>query len=120
VGAPSGTARELAFHLSSVRKPEPTVPLGKTVGPRETRSATVSGSQVHSILLPGHVIGAEIIFGMPDQRLTIPHDSGDSARPNTGGVCSPFGRSQRSLASIAVWIQYSISDAGVELQEWLR
>lgn len=84
--APSGTARELAFRLSKVRSPEPTVPLSKTLGPRETRGATVSGSQVHSIRLPGFVISAEVIFGMPDQKLTIRHDSGNSARPYTEGA----------------------------------
>ena len=86
VDAPSGTARELAYRLSNVRNPEPTVPLAKTVGPRETRGATVSGSQVHSVRLPGYVIGAEIIFGMPDQRLTLRHDSGSSARPYADGA----------------------------------
>jgi 4-hydroxy-tetrahydrodipicolinate reductase len=86
VDAPSGTARELAFRLSKVRNPEPTVPLSKTVGPPETRGATVSGSQVHSIRLPGYMISAEIIFGMPDQRLTIRHDSGNSARPYADGA----------------------------------
>jgi len=86
VDAPSGTARELAFRLSKVRNPEPTIPLANTAGPRETRGATVSGSQVHSIRLPGYVISAEIIFGMPDQRLTIRHDSGNSARPYADGA----------------------------------
>jgi 4-hydroxy-tetrahydrodipicolinate reductase len=86
VDAPSGTARELAFRLSKVRNPEPTVPVVRTVGPRETRGATVSGSQVHSIRLPGYVISAEIIFGMPDQRLSIRHDSGNSARPYADGA----------------------------------
>ena len=86
VDAPSGTARELAFRLSKVRSPEPTVPLANTVGPVETRGATVCGSQVHSIRLPGFVIGAEVIFGMPDQKLTIRHDAGSSARPYTDGA----------------------------------
>jgi len=86
VDAPSGTARELAYRLSKVRKPQPTVPLEKTVGPREARGATVSGSQVHSMRLPGFVISAEIIFGMPDQKLTIRHDSGNSARPYVDGA----------------------------------
>lgn len=86
VDAPSGTARELAFRLSKVRSPEATVPLANTVGPRETRGATVSGSQVHSIRLPGYVISAEIIFGAPDQKLTIRHDSGNSARPYVDGA----------------------------------
>lgn len=84
--APSGTARELAFRLSKVRKPEPTIPVERTVGPRETRDATVSGTQVHSVRLPGFVISAEIIFGMPDQKLTIRHDSGNTARPDVDGA----------------------------------
>ena len=86
IDAPSGTARELAYRLSHVRNPEPTVPLANTVGPIEARGATVSGSQVHSIRLPSYVISAEIIFGMPDQRLTIRHDSGNSARPYADGA----------------------------------
>ena len=86
VDAPSGTARELAFRLSRVRNPEPTIPLPDTIGPPEARGATVSSSQVHSIRLPGYVISAEIIFGMPDQRLTIRHDSGNSARPYSDGA----------------------------------
>jgi 4-hydroxy-tetrahydrodipicolinate reductase len=86
VDAPSGTARELAARLAKVREPEPTVPIDQTVGPREARGATLSGSQIHSIRLPGYVIGAEIIFGMPDQRLTIRHDSGSSAHPYVDGA----------------------------------
>ena len=84
--APSGTARELAARLAKVRHPELTVPIDRTIGPRETRGATVSGSQVHSVRLPGFVISAEIIFGMPDQKLTIRHDSGNSARPYVDGA----------------------------------
>jgi 4-hydroxy-tetrahydrodipicolinate reductase len=41
---------------------------------------------VHAIRLPGYVIGAEIIFGLPDQRLTIRHDAGSSARPYVDGA----------------------------------
>ena len=86
VDAPSGTARELAARLAKVRAPEPTVPVDDTVGPREARGATLSGSQVHSIRLPGYVISAEVIFGMPDQKLTIRHDAGSSARPYVDGA----------------------------------
>ena len=86
IDAPSGTARELAARLAKVRHPEPTIPLDNTVGPREARGATLSGIQVHSLRLPGYVISAEVIFGMPDQRLTIRHDSGGSARPYVDGA----------------------------------
>lgn len=84
--APSGTARELAARLSKVRRPTPTVPIDQTVGCREARGATLEGSQVHSVRLPGYVIGAEVIFGMPDQRLTIRHDAGTGARPYVDGA----------------------------------
>jgi len=86
IDAPSGTARELAARLSRVRPPEPTIALDDTVGNREARGATVSASQVHSIRLPEFVISAEIIFGLPDQRLSIRHDSGNSAKPYVHGA----------------------------------
>jgi 4-hydroxy-tetrahydrodipicolinate reductase len=84
--APSGTARELAARLAKIRPPEPTVPIDRTVGARDARGTSLSGSQVHSIRLPSYVISAEIIFGMPDQRLSIRHDSGSSARPYVDGA----------------------------------
>ena len=85
IDAPSGTARELAARLAEVRNPAPTIPIDRTVGPRETRGATVGGSQVHSIRLPRYVISAEAILGISDQKLTIRHDSGSSARPYVDG-----------------------------------
>ncbi len=84
--APSGTARELAFRLGKVRTPQPTVPLEQTLGVKETRGATLAGTQVHSLRLPGYTISAEVIFGIPDQKLTIRHDSGNSAKPYVDGA----------------------------------
>ena len=84
--APSGTARELAARLSGIRPSELTVPLEATQGVVETRGARLNGSQVHSLRLPSYTISAEIIFGMPDQRLTIRHDSGNSAEPYVDGA----------------------------------
>ena len=46
----------------------------------------MNGSQVHSIRLPGYAISAEIIFAMPDQKLSIRHDSGSSAQPYIDGA----------------------------------
>lgn len=83
--APSGTVRELANRLSKVRPSELTVPLEETQGVKETRGARMTGSQVHSIRLPSYTISAEVIFGMPDQKLTIRHDSGSSAEPYIDG-----------------------------------
>jgi 4-hydroxy-tetrahydrodipicolinate reductase len=78
-----------------VRAPEPTVPVDQTIGPRDARGTTLSGSQVHSIRLPGFVISAEIIFGLPDQTLTIRHDSGSSARPYVDGALIAIRRVSR-------------------------
>jgi len=84
--APSGTARELAYRLSSIRPSELTIPLEQTQGEVATRGARLTGSQIHSIRLPGFTISAEIIFGLPDQKLTIRHDSGSSAQPYVDGA----------------------------------
>jgi 4-hydroxy-tetrahydrodipicolinate reductase len=84
--APSGTARELAFRLSQIRPSELTIPLEQTQGEVETRGARIAGSQVHSIRLPGYTISVEIVFGLPDQKLTIRHDAGSSAQPYVGGA----------------------------------
>ena len=83
---PSGTVRELAYRLSAVRPSELTVPLEQTQGVVETRGARLNGSQVHSIRLPSYAISAEVIFAMPDQKLTIRHDSGSSAQPYVDGA----------------------------------
>lgn len=84
--APSGTTRELAARLARIRPAELAVPLEQTEGLVETRGARVGGSQIHSLRLPSYTISAEIIFGLPDQRLTIRHDAGGSALPYVGGA----------------------------------
>ena len=84
--APSGTARELAARLGRVRAPAIGVPLDETHGLREARGGTLSGSQVHSVRLPGFVSSIEILFGLPDERLSIRHDSGAGAAPYVAGT----------------------------------
>lgn len=84
--APSGTVRELAARLGRIRESQLTVPLAATQGVAETRGARMNGSQVHALRLPGYTISAEVIFGMPDQRLTIRHDAGNSAAPYVDGA----------------------------------
>jgi 4-hydroxy-tetrahydrodipicolinate reductase len=84
--APSGTARELAARLSKIRAAEFTVPVDQTEGPPESRGATIAGSQVHSLRIPGYTLSAEVVFGMSDQRLSIRHDSGSSAEPYVDGA----------------------------------
>jgi 4-hydroxy-tetrahydrodipicolinate reductase len=84
--APSGTTRELAFRLSEIRKPEVTRPIEETVGPKESRGTTLNGTQIHSLRLPGYVIGVDVIFGASDERLTIRHDAGSGATPYVQGT----------------------------------
>lgn len=84
--APSGTARELANRLSKIGEAKLEVPLEQIEGPRESRGARLQGTQVHSVRLPGYVISVEAIFGMPDQKLTLRHDSGTSAAPYVDGA----------------------------------
>ena len=80
---PSGTVRELAHRLSKVKSAKMTIPLTSINGVKEARGGNLSGSQVHSIRLPGYVIGAETIFGMKDQKLIMRHEAGSSAEPAT-------------------------------------
>jgi 4-hydroxy-tetrahydrodipicolinate reductase len=84
--APSGTARELAFRLGQVRAPNPGVPLDQVRGPVGARGATLNGVQVHSVRLPGYVIGVEAVFGAPGQRLHLAHHAGSSAEPYVDGA----------------------------------
>ena len=85
VDIPSGTGRELAHLMSQVRTPEVTVAADQAVGPAQARGATVAGSQVHAVRLPGFVLGIDVVFGMPDQTLVIRHNAGTSAQPYVDG-----------------------------------
>lgn len=86
VDAPSGTVRELAEELGQVAKPHVEVPIEQTLGTAAARGATIDGTQVHSIRLPGYVIAFEAVFGLPDERLTIRHDAGADAAPYVAGT----------------------------------
>ncbi len=83
---PSGTARELAERLGEVRKPEIGFPIEDLHGPQEARGAGVGGTRVHSVRLPGFVVSTEVVFGLPDERLTIRHDAGGSPEPYVAGT----------------------------------
>jgi len=83
---PSGTARELAERLAAVRAPAAPQPPDAVAGPAEARGASVGGAQVHSLRLPGFVVSTEVIFGLPDERLSIRHDAGGSATPYVAGT----------------------------------
>lgn len=84
--APSGTARELAERLDTVRRPSLGVPLNDVLGPREARGATVAGTQVHSLRLPGFVVSTEVVFASEGERLTLRHDAGSTPEPYVAGT----------------------------------
>lgn len=97
--APSGTARELAWRLSQVAPPRTRIPIAETVGRPDARGATISGSQVHSVRLPGHTIGVEVILGREDERLSIRYEGGVGAEPYIAGTLLAIRRApqQRGL-----------------------
>lgn len=84
--APSGTARELAERLESVRKPHSDLPAAEVAGHPEARGATIAGTQVHSVRLPSFVVSTEVVFGAPDERLSIRHDAGGTPAPYVTGA----------------------------------
>lgn len=73
--APSGTARELAFMLGKAGAPRYAVPVDQVHGLRESRGATLNGTQVHAVRVPGFYSSAEVVFGLPGERLSLRHDS---------------------------------------------
>ena len=84
--APSGTARELAERLAEISRPEPAVPIADTAGHPDARGTTIAGTQVHSLRLPSFVVSTEVVFALPDERLTIRHDAGPTPTPYIGGT----------------------------------
>jgi 4-hydroxy-tetrahydrodipicolinate reductase len=86
VDAPSGTTRELATELASVRKSALVVPIEEIIGLKEARGADLAGSRIHSVRLPGFVASFETIFGLPNERLSIRHDAGSGAEPYVDGT----------------------------------
>ena len=103
--APSGTARELAFQLGSVAQPDWAVPVEETKGLKDSRGAELNGSQIHSIRVPGFYSSAEVVFGLPGERLSLRHDS-MSYQPYVAGTVlairrvGAFTGLRRGLAAI--------------------
>ena len=62
------------------------VPVDQVNGPKETRGATLSGTQVHAVRLPGYQLGVEVIFGADGQRLHLKHEAGDGSKPYVSGA----------------------------------
>jgi 4-hydroxy-tetrahydrodipicolinate reductase len=86
IDAISGTARELANRLAENGPPKNAIAPDAFIGDGRSRGATVQGTQVHAVRLPGMVFGFEIIFGRSHERLTIRHDAGTHAEPYIDGT----------------------------------
>jgi 4-hydroxy-tetrahydrodipicolinate reductase len=84
--APSGTTRELAEALGDVARNQQAIPSERTHGEPAARGASIAGSPVHSVRLPGFVLAFETVFGLPNERLTIRHDAGNGAEPYVHGT----------------------------------
>ncbi|MCL2779906.1 MAG: 4-hydroxy-tetrahydrodipicolinate reductase [Actinomycetia bacterium] len=84
--APSGTSRELAERLAAVRLNQVELPPEQTRGRAEARGTTVAGTQIHSVRLPSFVVSTEVLFALPDERLSIRHDAGGSTAPYVAGT----------------------------------
>ena len=83
---PSGTVRELVALMAQHGDSPDAVPEDAILGPIEARGASIDGTRVHAIRLPGYVISVETQFGKPDERLTIRHDAGNGAEPYNDGA----------------------------------
>jgi 4-hydroxy-tetrahydrodipicolinate reductase len=73
--APSGTARELAYRLAQIAAPTWAVPVGETKGLKEARGATLNGSQLHSVRVPGYYSAVQAVFGAAGERIELRHES---------------------------------------------
>jgi 4-hydroxy-tetrahydrodipicolinate reductase len=83
---PSGTARELAERLGTVRRPHLARPIDSLHGPQEARGATIDGTQVHSVRLPSFVVSTEAVFAAAGERLVLRHDAGSTPDPYVAGT----------------------------------
>lgn len=96
--APSGTARELAYRLAQVAKPEWKVPVSETKGMKEARGATLNGSQLHSVRVPGYYSAVQAVFGDAGERVELKHESTSYAPYVTGTLLA--ARQVRSFTGL--------------------
>jgi 4-hydroxy-tetrahydrodipicolinate reductase len=81
--APSGTARELAERLGAA---EPAAHDADLIGPAEARGASVAGTRVHSVRLPGYVASTQVVLATAHERLVIHHEAGGTPDPYIAGT----------------------------------
>jgi 4-hydroxy-tetrahydrodipicolinate reductase len=81
--APSGTSRELAERLGAA---DPADHDADLIGPPEARGASVAGTRIHSLRLPGYSLSTDVILATPHERLVVRHEAGTSAEPYIAGT----------------------------------
>lgn len=84
--APNGTMREIAAKMGELKKPQKLVEPGDTAGYPEARGSNQSGTQVHSVRLPGFAASGEIVFSNGEEQLRIQHHASMSAQPYVDGT----------------------------------
>lgn len=87
--APSGTSLELAEALASIRRAGSSLAVSELDGFQAARGAALGQSepvQVHSVRLPSYSLSVETLFAAEDERLSIRHDAGSSAKPYVLGT----------------------------------
>jgi 4-hydroxy-tetrahydrodipicolinate reductase len=84
--APSGTSRELAERLAAVKPPLPADHDADLIGPPEARGASVGGTRIHSLRLPGYALSTDVILATAGERLVVRHEAGASAEPYIAGT----------------------------------
>jgi 4-hydroxy-tetrahydrodipicolinate reductase len=108
--APSGTARELVRRVAEVARPRLDLQISDTEGYPEARGLAFHGTQVHSVRVPGFVLGVEAIFGKPDERLTLRYDAGGGAEPYVAGTLLA-ARSVNRIRGLARGLDAVLEDA---------
>lgn len=84
--AVSGTSQELASRLAKQGTPRHAIEPDAFVGDSRSRGASIQGTQVHAVRLPGLVFGFEIIMARSHERLSIRHDAVSHAEPFIDGT----------------------------------
>lgn len=100
VDAPSGTTRQLAYRLGKASDIGSKPQKSASHEVSESRGAQINGSRIHSVRLPGYVIGVEIVFGADNQRLSIRHDAGADPGPYIAGALLAIRKVRRHVGLI--------------------
>ena len=86
-------ARRAERHLARARRaprrgqpPQPAEHDADLIGPPEARGASVAGTRVHSLRLPGYALSTDVVLATAGERLVVRHEAGTSAEPYIAGT----------------------------------